>query len=254
MGCDGSILLDDTPSSTGEKSLVVNLNTTRGYEIIDKIKARLEKACPAVVSCADILAVVARDSVVGLGGPNWNVPLGRRDSTEAHPYLTEAIAPLFLAGLDAIILFFEAKGFTKNEFVALQGSHTIGMARCLTYKNHIYDDKNIDPAYAASLRANCPKQGGDSKLTPIDSTTPFVFDNMYFINLMKQKGLLVADQQLYTGKGGTADAIVANYSSSKDNFFNNYVTGIVKLGKMGVLTGKDGEIRTNCRKVNGAKA
>lgn len=57
-----------------------------------------------------------------LGGPNWNVPLGRRDSTEAHPYLTEAIAPLFLAGLDAIILFFEAKGFTKNEFVALQGT------------------------------------------------------------------------------------------------------------------------------------
>ncbi|KAJ8470982.1 hypothetical protein OPV22_025325 [Ensete ventricosum] len=70
-GCDGSILLDDTSSFTGEKRAGPNANSVRGFEVIDTIKSNVEAACKATVSCADILALAARDGVVLLGGPTW---------------------------------------------------------------------------------------------------------------------------------------------------------------------------------------
>jgi len=63
QGCDASILLDDTPTFTGEKNAGPNANSVRGYEVIDAIKAQVEAACNATVSCADILALAARDAV-----------------------------------------------------------------------------------------------------------------------------------------------------------------------------------------------
>lgn len=64
QGCDGSLLLDDTANFVGEKTAVPNNNSVRGFEVVDGIKAKLEKTCPGVVSCSDILALAARDSVV----------------------------------------------------------------------------------------------------------------------------------------------------------------------------------------------
>lgn len=63
QGCDGSILLDDTPTFTGEKNAGANVNSVRGYEVIDAIKTQVETACKATVSCADIIALASRDAV-----------------------------------------------------------------------------------------------------------------------------------------------------------------------------------------------
>ena len=60
QGCDASVLVDG-PNT--EKTAGPNLGL-RGYEVIDDAKTKLEAACPGVVSCADILALAARDSVV----------------------------------------------------------------------------------------------------------------------------------------------------------------------------------------------
>lgn len=64
QGCDGSVLLDDTKNFTGEKTAFPNINSIRGFSVVDEIKAAVDKACKRpVVSCADILATAARDSV-----------------------------------------------------------------------------------------------------------------------------------------------------------------------------------------------
>ncbi|ERN18463.1 cationic peroxidase 1-like [Amborella trichopoda] len=75
-GCDGSILLDDTSTFTGEKTSRANANSARGFEVIDSIKTAVDQACGgSVVSCADILAVAARDSVYAVSGSWTNIAL-----------------------------------------------------------------------------------------------------------------------------------------------------------------------------------
>lgn len=60
QGCDASILIDgpNTEKTAGPNRLL------RGYEVITDAKTQIEAVCPGVVSCADILALAARDAVV----------------------------------------------------------------------------------------------------------------------------------------------------------------------------------------------
>ncbi|XP_056684425.1 cationic peroxidase 1 isoform X2 [Spinacia oleracea] len=217
-GCDGSILLDDTANFTGEKTAVPNVNSVRGFDVIDTIKSQVESACAGVVSCADILAVAARDSVVALGGQSWSVQLGRRDSTTASQSAANSNIPAPTLNLSQLIPFFTNRGFTTQDLVALS--------------------------------ANCPSTGGDNNLSPLDKTSPTTFDNAYFTNLMSQQGLLHSDQELYSGNSGTTDSQVSSYSSSSSTFFTDFSTAMLKMGNMSVLTGTTGEVRTNCRKTN----
>lgn len=69
QGCDASVLLDDSATIVSEKNSLPNRNSLRGFEVIDEIKAKLEEVCPQTVSCADIVALAARDSTVLVSNP-----------------------------------------------------------------------------------------------------------------------------------------------------------------------------------------
>lgn len=66
QGCDASILIAPGPrgSPPVERDMPENRNLApEGFETINKAKALVESKCPGVVSCADILAIAARDFV-----------------------------------------------------------------------------------------------------------------------------------------------------------------------------------------------
>ena len=62
------MLISSTPKNQAEKDAIPN-KTLRGFNVIDAVKSALEKKCPGVVSCADILALVARDAVSAVSDP-----------------------------------------------------------------------------------------------------------------------------------------------------------------------------------------
>ncbi|KAH9664415.1 peroxidase [Citrus sinensis] len=247
-GCDGSVLLDDTANFIGEKTAVPNNNSARGFNVVDQIKANLEKACPRVVSCADILAIAARDSVVVFGGPSWKVRLGRRDSTTASRAAANTSIPPPTSNLSALISSFSAQGLSLKNMVALAGGHTVGKARCTSFRGHIYNDSNIDTSFARSLQQRCPRRGNDNVLANLDRQTPTCFDNLYYKNLLNKKGLLHSDQELFNGN--SADFLVKRYAASISVFFKDFARGMIKMGNIKPLTGSAGQIRINCRKIN----
>ncbi|KAG8075555.1 hypothetical protein GUJ93_ZPchr0006g43497 [Zizania palustris] len=247
-GCDASILLDDTPTFTGEKNAGPNVNSVRGYEVIDAIKARVEAACNATVSCADIVALASRDAVNLLGGPTWNVQLGRKDSRTASGSAANANLPGPGASAASLVAAFAAKGLSPREMTALSGAHTVGQARCLFFRDRIYTEQSINATFAAERRQTCPQTGGDGNLAPFDDQTPDAFDNAYFKNLVAQRGLLPSDQELFNG--GTQDALVRKYSGNAGMFATDFAKAMVKMGGLLPSSGTPTEVRLNCRKVN----
>ncbi|PWA67845.1 heme peroxidase [Artemisia annua] len=192
QGCDASVLLDTTANFTGEKGAGPNAGSIRGFNVIDTIKTQLESQCAGVVSCADILAAAARDSVVALGGPGWNLVFGRRDSTTASASTANSNLPAPTLSLSGLISSFSNQNLNANELVALSGAHTIDQARCTTFRSRLTDDNNINASFATSTRANCPTSGGDNNLSPLDAT-PTIFDNSYYKDLINQRGIKLWD-------------------------------------------------------------
>ncbi|XP_044964336.1 peroxidase 2-like [Hordeum vulgare subsp. vulgare] len=247
QGCDASVLL-----SGMEQNAAPNVMSLRGFEVIDSIKAKLETMCKQTVSCADILTVAARDSVVALGGPSWTVPLGRRDSTNANEAAANSDLPPPFFDLVNLTQSFGNKGFTVTDMVALSGAHTIGQAQCQNFRDRLYNETNINSGFATSLKANCPRPtgSGDRNLANLDVSTPYSFDNAYYSNLKSQKGLLHSDQVLFTGTGGGTDNIVNNFASNPAAFSGAFASAMVKMGNLSPLTGSQGQVRLNCSKVN----
>ncbi|MCL7038300.1 hypothetical protein MKW94_026076 [Papaver nudicaule] len=240
-GCDASILLD---GDDGEKFALPNVNSVRGYDVVDTIKKALEDKCSGVVSCADILALAARESVLLSGGPSWKVRFGRRDGMISNQTKANLALPSPFEDVDAIISKFADVGLNTTDVVALSGAHTIGLAKCATFSPRLVNFSGTGSV--------CPQNGDGNKTAALDRTSTDVFDNNYFKNLLEKKGLLFSDQVLYSSDSAaaTTKSIVESYSNDSRLFFLNFATSMFKMGNISPLTGSNGEIRKNCRVVN----
>ncbi|XP_021737720.1 peroxidase 12-like [Chenopodium quinoa] len=247
QGCDGSVLLDGSASGPSEQNAPPNLSLRKeAFNIINDLRALVQKACGQVVSCADLTALAARDSVVLSGGPNYNIPFGRRDSLNfATKNVTLANLPSPSSNTTTILNSLSSKRFDPTDVVALSGAHTIGRSHCSSFSSRLYpkQDGTMDPSFAKNLKVTCPTSNTDNT-TNLDIRTPNVFDNKYYIDLVNRQGLFTSDQDLFMDS--RTKGIVNSFANNQSLFYEKFVNAMLKMGQLGVLTGKQGEIRANC--------
>lgn len=117
-GCDGSIMIEGAGKEMSSGS---NLGVKR-LDIINSVKADMEKTCPSTVSCADIIALAGADAVAFNGGPDIRIALGRRDADVSSVLQADAELPPATSNVDRVLNVFSPFGMTLAESVAILGT------------------------------------------------------------------------------------------------------------------------------------
>ncbi|CAI9760169.1 unnamed protein product [Fraxinus pennsylvanica] len=255
-GCDASVLIKTRMGSKelSEKDAEDNKElAAEAFDSIKKAKLLVESKCPGVVSCADILAIAARDFVHLAGGPYYQVKKGRWDGKISIASRVHSNLPRANSTVDELIQLFKSKGLTLEDLVVLSGAHTIGFAHCHHFLIRLYNykgikqpDPNIDSRLLKALKMSCPQFGGNSDIVaPFDVTTPFAFDNAYYGNLEAKMGLLGSDQALFLDP--RTRPLVQNLAKDKQKFFQLFAAAMDKMGSIEVKRGRrHGEKRKDC--------
>ncbi|XP_078433092.1 peroxidase 43-like [Wolffia australiana] len=247
-GCDGSILIDSPDGR--QESKAFGHQGLHGFDVIEDAKAQLESECPGVVSCADIVALAARDSVVLTNGPFYEVETGRKDgfssSIDHASNLPDVVDPI-----DVLINKFSAKGLSATDLILLSAAHTIGSTACFFMPERLFNfrgtrgpDPSIAPPFLAKLQRICPNGGNVNVRLAMDDGSENVFDNQIFVNIRGGTAVLQSDAAAMTS--ATTRPIVDFYARSPENFRRDFGIAMLKLGRLDVLTGSDGNIRSVC--------
>ena len=255
-GCDASVLIagpDDERSAGADTTL-----SPDALDLITRAKAAVDAdaQCSNKVSCADILALAARDVVSQTGGPYYQVELGRLDGKVATRAIVKHSLPGAGFNLDQLNKLFAINGLTQTDMIALSGGHTIGVTHCDKFVRRLYQFKGAAPQYSPpmnlfflrQMRRTCPLNYSPSTVAMLDAVTPTKFDNGYYQTLQQMKGLLASDQVLFADR--RSRSTVNYFAANQTAFFDAFVAAMTKLGRVGVKTGSDGEIRRVCTKVN----
>ncbi|XWS15546.1 hypothetical protein CRYUN_Cryun34aG0009400 [Craigia yunnanensis] len=252
QGCDASILLD-TGALKGNSEVVSGKNfgiTKR--ETIQHIKYMLEAECEGQVSCADIIALAAKESVALSGGPNIQIPLGRKDTTTCSRQAADTHLPPPDITVDELLSIFMSKGLNLEESVAIMGAHTVGGGHCINIVGRLFDkqpDDPIDPGFEALLRLFCPTKIPLTNLTIVpNDKTPFIFDNQYYRDVLTGKGLFTIDSRI--SRDPRTAPTVRQLAANLNRFFQAFSSAFVKLSSSNVLTKEKGEVRRKCNQVN----
>ncbi|XP_059280148.1 peroxidase 43-like [Lycium ferocissimum] len=257
QGCDGSILIDHVKQA--EKNAFGH-EGLEGFAEIQKAKTQLEAKCPGVVSCADIVALAARDAVVLAGGPFYEVETGRRDG-KVSDLSFAAKMPEVDDSIEVLKEKFKTKGFTEKDLVILSGAHTIGTTACFFMPKRLYNftgkldaDPSINPKFLPELRRKCPKNGNINVRISLDNGSERKFDDQILHNIKNGFAVIASDARLYDDN--ITRAVVDSYlqpqspNRNSSSFGKDFGLAMVKLGRLEVKTGLLGEIRKVCNSFN----
>ncbi|OEL38485.1 Peroxidase 1 [Dichanthelium oligosanthes] len=252
-GCDASIMLISR-NRTGEQDAAPSYGL-RGYDEIEQIKAKVEEECPMTVSCADIIAMAARDAVYLSQGPRYPVETGRRDGKVSVMCDANNDLPPPFSNIVDLKTYFSVKGLGWKDLVVLSGSHTIGRAQCSTFAaDRLYNfsgsggqDPSLNKTYAASLREACEAGlQNDNTTVYMDTSSPSTFDLGYYRDVYSNTSLFLSDQALMHDRWTSAYVERMAAAASPDEFFSDYAVAMTNMGRIEVLTGDNGEIRKTC--------
>lgn len=244
QGCDGSVLLDITEdgNTDTEKTGPPNQSSLRGFEVIKAAKDAVEGACPGIVSCADILAMAARDAsdILSYGKIKYEVFLGRLDGRKSFASETNQL-PGPGSNLQQLTDSFAAQGLSQRDMVTLSGAHTVGITHCMFATRQ----SEMDPVCASNLKATCAAAGSSRTTVPQDYKTPDGMDNQYYKNIDKCV-LFPSDAAL--NSSATIDQV--NAYAVDDGTWETYFGEAMR--KMGNITtpAYGVEIRKVCSQVN----
>ncbi|XAR53084.1 Peroxidase [Bertholletia excelsa] len=252
QGCDGSILIDN--GQNAEKNAFGHQGVG-GFEVIEKAKQQLEAACPGVVSCSDIVALAARDAVALAHGPAYDVPTGRRDGRASVVSAADDM-PDVSDSIQQLKAKFLQKGLSAKDLVLLTAAHTIGTTACFFMTHRLYSfpsnqgsDPAINPKLLPELKGQCPKNGDVNVRIPMDRGSEQTFDKHILQNIRDGFAVLESDAQL--NQDEATRAVVDSYSNgSGPDFEKDFAESMVKMGRIDVKTGSQGEIRRVCRAFN----
>ncbi|OMO61566.1 Plant peroxidase [Corchorus capsularis] len=248
-GCDASVLLQGNGT---ERSDPAN-TSVGGFSVIDSAKRVLEIFCPGTVSCADIIALAARDAVAIAGGPEIAIPTGRRDGKVSSALNVRPNIVDTSFTMDEMLKLFNSKGLSLDDLVTLSGAHTIGVAHCNAFSDRFGQnskgkltliDKSLDTSYAEELMKKCPAGVSSSTTVNNDPATSFAFDNQYYSNLLAHKGLFQSDSVLL--EDGRTRKQVEAFANDQESFFRSWGESFLKLTTIEVKTDDEGEIRRSC--------
>lgn len=256
-GCDSSVLLRPTAFNKSELDNDINHSLAGdAFDLITRVKTALELACPAVVSCSDILATATRDLIVIAGGPHYKVPLGRKDSVVSNVANVEARLTRANATVDTMIKKFQAMGLDAKEMVVLiGGGHSIGFVHCKEFAHRIFPtpDPTMNPILVERLKKMCANYTTNTDMSAfLDVISPGNFDNVLFKNLMKGIGVLGSDQLLYSDP--RTKPFVELYAKDAVVFANDFARAMEKVSVYQVKIGQQGEVRKRCDVINNAHA
>ncbi|KAJ8765467.1 hypothetical protein K2173_014589 [Erythroxylum novogranatense] len=254
QGCDASVVVGSTATNKAEKDHPDNLSLAGdGFDTVIKAKAAVDAVprCRNKVSCADILAMAARDAIALAGGPSYAVELGRLDGLSSTASSVNGKLPQPNFNLNQLNSLFAANKLSQTDMIALSAAHTVGFSHCSRFSNRIYSfspqtkvDPSLNKTYATQLQQMCPRNVDPRIAINMDPITPRTFDNVYYKNLQQGMGLFTSDQVLFTDS--RSRSTVNAWASSSSTFQNAFVTAMTKLGRVGVKTGKNGNIRQDC--------